>query len=189
LEINNFENVVGLIPTADVMEGKFVTIVPHTHTSDFGSKEDVMGCKVPTTAAEAAGAKYCITWTPDNQATPFYETLPTLDNTFATRGGWSAGANMPLSATIYMTHHSSGPESQTIPSGRASLGYTHGVFTLPSGCYVDSAAIKLTGAYLRVAYDAGNEGKLVQDNDYDIQVIGITEDYDATTKKLTVRIY
>jgi hypothetical protein len=189
MEINKFEDVIGVIPTADVVEGRFVCIVPHTFSTDFGSKEDVVGVKVPTTAAEAASAKYCITWAVDNQPTPFYETLPTLDGSFATRGGWSKGANMPLSATIYMTHHSSGPESQTIPSGRPSLGYTHGTFTIPSGGYVDSSAIKLTGAYLTVGYSGGNEGKLVQSNTYDIQVIGVTEDFDADSGKLTVRIY
>lgn len=188
MEINKFEDVIGVIPVADVVEGRFVLTTPHTFTSDFGSKEDVPGCKVPSTAAEAAAARYCITWTPDNQPLPFYETLPTLDNTFATRGGWSKGANMPLSATIYMTHHSSGPESQTIPSGVAALGYTEGVFTLPSGSFIYDTNVIKVGANLVVAYDAGNEGKLKYQAGYDIQVVGNTVSYDSTSNKLTVRI-
>jgi len=187
MEINKFEDVVGLIPTENIVEGRFVLMTPHTFSSDFGSKTDVPGCKLPTSAAEAAAAKFCLTWTPDNQPVPFYETLPTLDNTFATRGGWSKGANLPLSATVYMTHHSSGPESQTIPSGVASLGYTHGTFTIPSGAYVYSANIIVPGANLVVNY-TGSKGMLEYQAGYDIQVIGVTEAYDADTAKLTVRI-
>lgn len=188
MEINLFEDVVGVIPTANVVEGRFVLLTPHHYTSDFGSKEDVPGAKVPSTAAEASAAKYCITWAADNQSLPFYETLPTLDNNFATRGGWSKGANLPLSATIYMTHHANGPESQTIPSGMASLGYTHGTFTLPSGCFVYDANIITVGANLVVAFSGATAGMLAYQAAFDARVIGTTYSYDADANKLTVRI-
>jgi hypothetical protein len=190
MEINRFDEVVGVIPTADVKEGLFVLLTPHTFSHDFGSREDVPGVKVPATADEAKKARYCITWTPDNQAVPFYETLPQMD--WATRDGWSLGANMPLSATVYMTHHSSGPESQTIPSGVPSLGYTDGVFTLPSGCYVYGADIIKPGASLMVcntANDTTNAGKLKYSSTVEVGTVGTTVEYDSTSKKLTVLIF
>lgn len=189
MEINRFEDVIGVIPVADIVEGRFVLLTPHTFSSNFGSKEDVPGCKVPSTADEASAAKYCITWAADNQPLPFYETLPTLDNTFATRGGWSKGANLPLSATIYMTHHANGPESQTIPSGMASLGYTEGYFTLPSGSFIYSANIAMVGANVVVAYSGADAGKLEYQAGYDSRVVGTVVEYDTDANKLTVRIF
>jgi len=188
MEINRFEDVIGVVPTADVVEGRFGLTTSHSWTSDFGSKEDVLGFKVPSTAAEASAARWCITWAPDNQPVPFYETLPTLDNTFATRGGWSKGANLPLSATIYMTHHGSGPESQTIPSGFTSIAYSEGVFTLPSGSFVYGANIINAGANVVVSYSGADAGKLEYQAGYDIRVIGNVVEYDATANKLTVRV-
>jgi hypothetical protein len=188
MEINKFEDVVGVIPTANVVEGRFVLLTAHHWTSDFGSKEDVPGCKVPSTAAEASAARFCITWAADNQSLPFYETLPTLDNSFALRGGWSRGANLPLSATIYMTHHANGAESQTIPSGMASIAYTHGTFTLPSGSFVYDANIITVGANLVVAFSGADAGKLAYQANYDARVVGNTVEYDADANKLTARI-
>lgn len=191
MEINRFDEVIGVIPTANVVEGRFVLLTPHTFSIDFGSRADVPGAKVPATADEAKKAKYCITWTPDNQAVPFYETLPSMN--WAQRGGWSLGTNMPLSATVYMTHHSSGPESQTIPSGMPSLGYTEGVFTLPSGCYIYDANIIKPGASLIVADTATDgapsAGKLKYSATVEVGVIGTTVEYEASTGKLTVLVF
>ena len=188
MEINKFEDVVGVIPTADVVEGRFVLLTAQHYTSDFGSLEDVPGAKVPSTAAEASAARFCITWAADNQSLPFYETLPTLDNDFATRGGWSKGSNLPLSATIYMTHHANGPESQTIPSGMKALGYTHGTFTLPSGSFTYSANLATVGANLVVGYSGATAGKLEYQAAYDARVVGNTVEYDTDNNKLTVRV-
>lgn len=191
MEINKFDNVIGLIPTEDIIEGRFVLVTSHTFSHDFGSREDVRGAKLPDTADEAKKAIYCLTWVPDNQAVPFYETLPQMD--WAERGGWSLGANMPLSATVYMTHHSSGPESQTIPSGVPSLGYTDGVFTLPSGCYVYSADIIVPGASLMVcdatSDDAASAGKLKYSATVEVGTVGTTVEYETSTGKLTVLIF
>jgi hypothetical protein len=191
MEINRFSEVVGVIPTEDITEGRFVLQTPHTFTHDFGSREDVPGVKLPDTADEAKKAIYCLTWSPDNQAVPFYETMPQMD--WAERGGWSLGTNMPLSATIYMTHHSSGPECQTIPSGTPCLGYTDGVFTLPSGCYVYSADIIKPGASLMVCDTASDgapsAGKLKYSATVEVGTVGTTWEYDSDSGKLTVLIF
>lgn len=189
MEINEFDEVLGVIPVEDIVEGRFVCFTSHTFSNDFGSEVDLPGVKTPDNAAEAARAKYCLTWKVDNKVGPIFA-VPSYP--FAQRGGWDQVANAPFSTTVYLTH----PGNQnclTIPSGVSSLAYTDGVFTVSSGCYIYSSNIIVPGATIRIHQaDEGNAadaGKPMYDADMDIQIIGETYRYDTTTGALTIRVW
>lgn len=190
MEINKFEDVIGVVPTSGIVEGRFGLMCPHAFDYDFGSRVDLPGVKVPATAAEAINARYCLTFSPDNGSTPFYEPIPSF--AFAQRGGWDQAANVPFAATVYVTHRSN-QEELTIPSGLPCLGFTDGTFTLPSGGYIHSAGIIVIGANVVVANTAEdgavNAGKLKWQNAYDYdRVVGTVKEYDSDTLRLTVRV-
>jgi hypothetical protein len=189
MEINHFETVLGVMPVEDIVEGRFVCLTSHTFSNDFGSDTDIPGCKTPDNAAEAARAKYCLTWKVDNKAAPFYA-VPSYP--FAQRGGWNQTANAPFSTTVYLTHPGN-QECLTIPSGVSSLGYSDGIFTIPSGCYIYSANIIVPGATIRIHQadegSASDAGKPMYDADMDIQIVAETHSYDSTTGALTIRVW
>lgn len=189
MEINRFEDVLGVVALADVVEGRFVVLTSHSFSEDFGSLSDLPGAKVPATAEEAKRAVYVITWKVDNRPTPIIDSIPSM--AFAERGGFSEDANAPFSATVYLTHPGN-QEGLTIPSGASALAYTDGTFTLPSGSYVYSSNIIVPGAALVVADTAtdgaGSAGKLKYTASMAAGVVGVTERYDSSTGKLTVRI-
>lgn len=194
MEINRFEDVVGVVPVADIPEGRFVLLTSHTFSADFGGtvagKADLPGAKVPATAEEAKRARYCLTWAVDNRPTPIMSPIPSFP--FAERGGWNQAANAPFSATVYLTHPGN-QEGLTIPSGAPSLGYTEGNFTLPSGGYIYNASLIVPGAMFLIADTstdgAGEAGKVKYVAADAAGVMGVVERYDATTKRLTVRTW
>ncbi len=187
MEINKFEEVIGVMPVEDIVEGRFVCLTSHTFSNDFGSETDLPGVKTPDNAAEAARAKLCLTWKVDNSQFPQYA-VPTFP--FAERGGWDQAAQSPFSATVYITHPGN-QESLTIPSGVSALAYTEGTFTIPSGQYIYSANIIVPGATIRIHQaDEGNAadaGKPMYDADMDIQIVAETVEYNSTTGALTIR--
>jgi hypothetical protein len=189
MEINKFEDVLGIMPVEDIVEGRFVLLTSHTFSVDFGSEEDLPGVKLPDTAEEAKRAKYCVTWKVDNRDVPIYA-VPSMR--FAERGGWSQAANAPFSTTMYLTHPGN-QEGLTIPSGTSALGYTEGVFTLPSGAYVNSSNIIVPGAALIIADtasdSAGDAGKPKYTATMAAGVIGETIHYDSSNGKLTIKVF
>jgi hypothetical protein len=188
MEINRFNDVLGVVLTADTVEGRFVVLTSHSFSEDFGSLADLPGAKVPATAEEAKRAIYCITWKVDNRPTPIVDSYPSF--AFAERGGFSENANAPFTATMYLTHPGN-QEGLTIPSGASALAYTDGTFTLPSGSYIYSSNIIVPGAALIVANtsdDTTDAGKLKYTASMAAGVVGVTERYDSATGKLTVRI-
>jgi len=189
MEINKFDNVIGVIPVEDVIEGRFVLLTSHSWDNDFGSDVDLPGVKLPDTAEEAKRAVYCLTWKVDNRDVPIIQSYPSYQ--YAERGGWSRDANAPFSATVYLTHPGN-QEGLTIPSGNQSLAYTDGFFTLPSGSYIYGSDIIVTGAPIIVANAAedaaGDVGKPKYQSTIDERVIGETYRYDSTTGKLTIRV-
>ena len=189
MEINRFEDVLGVVPTADVVEGRMVVLTSHSHTYDFGSNEDLAGAKVPATAEEAKRAKYIITWKVDNRPTPIFMPTPSYD--WALREGWDQTDNAPFDTTVHLTYPGN-KEGLTIPSGTPSLAFTEGTFTVPSGAYISDANIVVPGAALIVADTAtdgaGNAGKLKYTASFAAGVIGVVERYDSATGRLTFRI-
>jgi len=188
MEINDFDQVIGVIPVADIPESRFIVLTGHSFNFDFGSAVDLPGAKVPATAEEAKRAIYCITWKMDNRPTPIYA-VPQVD--FAERGGWNRAANAPFATTVYLTHPGQ-QEGLTIPSGVSALAYTEGIFTFPSGSYVYSAPIATPGCLIMVcdtASDgAGSAGKPKATASMAAGVIGETYSYDGTNSKLTIRV-
>lgn len=188
MEINGFEDVRGVMPTQDIVEGRFVLLTSHTFSQDFGSEADIPGAKLPTTAEEAKRAIYCLTWKVDNRNVPIM--YPTPSFTFAERGGWSRPANAPFATTVYLTHPGN-QEGLTIPSGCSSLGYRMGEFTFPSGAYIDSSDIRVIGNLVIIGNTAedgaSDAGKPKYQATMDERVVGETLAFNATTLELTVK--
>nr|WP_295383700.1 hypothetical protein [Pseudoxanthomonas sp.] len=189
MEINRFEDVLGVMPTEDIVEGRFVLLTSHSFSQDFGSEADLAGVKLPDTAEEAKRAVYCLTWRVDNRPTPIMQPIPSF--AWAERNGWSQDPNAPFSTTVYLTPPGN-QEGLTIPSGMSALAYTDGTFTLPSGAYIYSADIIVPGAAIIVADTAsdgaGEAGKPKYTASMAAGVIGETERYDAATGRLTIRV-
>lgn len=190
MKINRFEDVMGVIPQADIVEGRFVCIKPNVHSYDFGSREDLPGCTVPATAEEAKFARYCLTWAVDNGKPPYYKPVPHYDWSNR-RGGWDQATNLPMTSTTVYTTYPGYQEGFTIPSGTPALAFGEGTYTVPSGCYIDNANIINVGARVEVANtaeDSSNAGKLKYVATMDERTIGFVRAYDSATGALTVEI-
>jgi hypothetical protein len=189
MEINKYREIVGVVTTEAIPEGRMVTMVASSETHNFGSREDLPGVKLPDTQAEAAKAHYVIAFAVDNTKPPIYEPMPAFD--WALREGWDQSANVPFNADVHMTQPSM-TIGQTIPSGRLALAFGPGVYTVPSGSYTYSAGIEVPGAWLEVANDAedsaADAGKLMEDTDGSEGKFAQVERYDSSDGSLTFRI-
>lgn len=191
MEINRFEDVIGLIPQADTVEGRFVVLAANAMTGTFiNINDDLPGAHVPATAEEAKRAKFVLAWAVDNRQAPIvnYPAAPTFDF----RGGWVNATSGPLtSLTMWLTHPGN-QEGTTVPSGYKALGYTEGTFTFASGEYVESDEIKVPGAAIIVADTstdtAAEAGKPKYTATMAAGVIGFTETFDTATNRLTIRV-
>lgn len=192
MEINDFDKVLGVEPTADVAEGRFVVLVPHTFSYDFGSRTDLPGAHVPTTTEEATRARYCVTFAVSNEPTPLMRPMPSF--AFALRdGGFDQAANAPFSATVYLTQPGN-QEGLTLPSGVPALAYTEGIFTLPSGAYIYDTNIIKPGSLIVIQdattdSTAGEAGKPKYTSTNAVGVVGETVAYDSSSKRLTIRVF
>jgi hypothetical protein len=195
MEINKYTDIMGVVTTEQITEGRMVLLTSNPYAGSgtmFGSRKDLPGVKLPDTAAEAAVAKYCITWPVSNEWFSKREgislvlPMPSFDWALR-RGGWDQSANTPISSsTMYLTYPGH-QESVVIPSGYLALAFDRGVFTVPSGQFSYSASL-VPGAPLEVlnaADDTADEaGKLAYKSDGTIAVV---ERYDAETGSLTFR--
>jgi hypothetical protein len=190
MEINKYTDIMGVITTEDIPEGRMVLMTSHSKNHDFGSEVDLPGVKLPDDATEAGVAKFCLTW-PVNNANaegPIRMFIPTPSFDWALRaGGWDQSANVPFSATVHLTYpgHKDGV---TIPSGFQALAFDRGVFTVPSGAFVYSADLLVPGAPLEVL-NAGDDGaseagKLAYNSAGSIAVV---ERFDSDKYSLTFR--
>jgi len=187
MEINAFEDVIGVIANADTVEGRFVVLTAHTFSIDFGSQTDLPGAKIPATAEEAKRAKYVLTWAVDNRPLPIIQSYPQLS--YALRGGFDQAANTPFANTMYTTYPGN-QDGLTIPSGVQALAFSNGTFTLPSGSFVYSADIIVPGASLIVANtadDGADAGKVTYTATEAVGVVFETYGYDSDKNELTVK--
>lgn len=193
MEINKFTDIIGVVATEDIVEGRMVLLCNAATTvgtgPDFGSQTDLMGVKLPANSTEAAKAKYVITWPVNNaQYTDQIKmVVPMPAYTFSLRkGGWDQAANVPFTATFYLTYPGN-QESVTIPSGYLALAYDRGVFTVPSGQFVYSANL-VPGAPLEVLNTgddtAAEAGKLAYNS---AGTIAVVERFDSAKYALTFR--
>ncbi len=190
MEINRFEDVIGLVAQADVVEGRFVVLTQNLSEPTKTSNTDLPGAKVPATAEEAKRAHFCITWAPDNRPAPIVDwpAAPAFDF----RGGWVNATAGPLTGVKMWLTHPGNQESQTIPSGYKALGYTEGVFTIPSGEYIASDSLHVPGAAVMIADTAtdgaGSAGKPKYQASVALGYVGVVHAYDSATGALTIRV-
>jgi len=187
MEINGFKEVIGVIPQADVVEGRFGLLTSNAHSYDLGSRADLPGFKVPATADEAEQAGYILTWAVDNRSAPFYQPIPAY--TQALRQGWEQATNLPMTNTTVYTTYPGYMNSMTIPSGTPALAYHGGTFTIPSGQYIYNAALKNPGAYVIVANtaeDTTDAGKPKYQATSDDRVIGRVLYFNTSNSDLTI---
>ena len=189
MEINKYREIVGVVVTEAIPEGRMVLMGASSETHNFGSREDLPGVKLPDTQAEAAKAHYVVAFAVDNTEPPIYEPMPSF--AWALREGWDQAANVPFNADVHMTQPSM-TIGQTIPSGALALAFGPGVYTVPSGSYVYSAGIEVPGCWLEVANDAedsaADAGKLMEDADGSEGKFAQVERYDSSDGSLTFRI-
>jgi hypothetical protein len=187
MEINKFSDIRGVVTNESIVEGRMVLVVPSINdTYDFGSRADLPGVKLPDNSTEAALAKFPIAFAVDNRETPIYQPTPSV--TFALRRGFDQSANVPFSATVYLTSPGN-LVGQTIPSGEPALAFAGGVFTVPSGAFVYNAGL-VPGAHLVVANAADDSeadaGKLKYSGTAGVATV---ERFDSTNFRLTFRTY
>lgn len=186
MEINKVNgDILGVVTAADTVEGRMVCLTSHSFDNDFGSQVDLPAVKVPSTADEAKRARFILTWQVDNRTPPYY--VPQPSYAFSLRsGGFGGAANVPFSATVYLTYPGY-QNSVTIPSGTGALAFGAGTFTVPSGQYIYAAGLRTPGALLSVSYSGADAGKLQLQATYDADlVVGMVENFDATTFDLRV---
>jgi len=185
MEINKYTDIVGVVATEAIVEGRMVVITNAGASHDFGSRTDLPGIKLPANSTDAAKAKFVSAFALDNRQTPLL-TYPS--NTYALRrGGWDQDAQTPFNTDVYVTHPGNMSTPQTIPSGELALALDRGVFTVTSGNFVYSADLT-PGANLSVCNTeddgADDSGKL----QYDASgTIGTVEYFDSTNFTLTFR--
>lgn len=186
MEINRFEDVIGGVTQADIVEGRFVVMTTNTFGGGFmNTDDDLPGFAVPSTAEEAKRAKFCLTWAVDNRQAPLVNYPGT---TFDFRGGWVNSESGPLTGLTMWLSHPGNQEGQTIPSGYKALGYTEGTFTLPSGHFVDSSDIKVPGCAIMIEHSGADAGKPKAQTSLAVGFIGFTEAFDADKYRLTIRV-
>ena len=190
MEINRFEDVIGVRVIEDMVEGRFVCLTSHNLGGLFMNvDDDLPGAKLPDTAEEAKRAKFCVTFAVDNRPTPIVDYPSTV---FDFRGGWVNAQAGPLTGVKMWLTHPGNQESQTIPSGYKALAYTEGTFTIPSGQYIYNASLETPGAAIIIAdatTDGASEaGKPKYTATFAAGVIGFVEDYNDVTGALTIRV-
>ena len=188
MEINSYEEITGVITTADVVDGRFGVLTSHSFSYDFGSRTDLPGFKVPATAEEANNARQLVTWAQDNRPYPAVMPVPAYD--WSLRQGFGSAANAPFSATMHLSNpafHVGG----TIASGTPSLAFGKGTYTLPSGQFIYNVALRTPGTLVQVANtaeDTTDAGKLKYLATMSDRKVGTVRRFNATTASLTVDI-
>lgn len=190
MEINRFEDVIGVVAQEDITEGRFVVLTSNASGGSFMNTDaDLPGVKLPDTAEEAKRAKFCLTFAVDNRPTPIVDWPQTE---WDMRGGWVNSTAGPLTGVKMWLTHPGNQESQTIPSGYKGLAFTEGTFTIPSGQYVYNVALRTPGAAVMVADtasdSAGDAGKPKYQANVALGYIGFVQYYDTATGALTIRV-
>lgn len=190
MEINKFTDIIGVQTMDDITEGRMVLLAQMPGSGVmFGSRQDLMGVRLPVNATEALKAKYVVAW-PVNNARATDEIsmmIPTPSYAFSLRaGGWDQVGNVPFDTTVHLTYPGNAATPVVIPSGYLALAYDRGVFTVGSGHYAYSASL-VPGAPLAVKSKAdgtAEAGKLTYSA---TGTIAIVERYDSTKNTLTFR--
>lgn len=187
MEINKFTDIRGVIANVDIPEGRMCLIAANAFTDghNFGSRLDLPGVKLPTTATEGGLAKLVVTWRVPDQTLPMY--LPEPSVPWSLRRGFDRVTNLPLTGT---TVHLTWPGQKhgiTIPSGQICLAFGGGVFTFPSGSYVGTSSIQVPGATVSVVSTAGVAGDAGKPYYSTSGIVGYVERFDSSNADLEIR--
>lgn len=185
MEINKFTDIRGVVANVDIAEGRMCRIAANAFSDghNFGSRTDLPGVALPTTAAEGALARFVVTWRVPDQSLPMY--LPEPSVPWSLRRGFDRTSNLPLTGTTVHLTWPGQKHGVVIPSGQICLAFGGGVFTFPSGHYVESADIHTPGASVSVVAAAGaNRGKPYYSTS---GVVGYVERYDSSNADLEIR--
>lgn len=189
MEINKQSDVLGVITTEDITEGRMVLLTSHPGFPDdlTGRQTDIPGVKLPDTEAEANRARYALTWKVDRREPPI---INWPAHSYALRQAFDQSANTPITGkTIYLTYPGY-QESVTIPSGTHSLAMGGGTYTVPSGQFVYSGAMQTPGTRLSVANAAddgvANAGMLKIQEGAE-EYVAVVERFDTSEFSLTFR--
>ncbi len=147
MEIHKYTDIIGRTINLDIYEGRMACLT-------------AVGAKLPTSAGEAALAKYVVAWPVDNREMPIYKTYPSYS--WALRYGFDRARNTPFAATVMLTYPGLESTPQEIPSGTGALLYDKGEFTVTSGNWIYDITI-VGGVELEVYSSAGaDRGKLTK---------------------------
>lgn len=186
MEINKFSDIMGVVATEDIVEGRMVFITTHSEDYDYGSRVELPGVQLPDDSTDAAISNYVSAFQVNNRNVPIYEPTPSFS--FALRQGFDQDSNVPFDATVHLTAPGN-KEGETIPSGEVCLAFAGGVFTVPSGAFIYNASLA-TGAHLIVANtaddSAGDAGKLKYSATAGVAIV---LRYDSTNNRLTFRTF
>lgn len=185
MEINKVNgDILPVVVNEDMVEGRMVCLTSHTFNVDFGSQTDLPAVKLPSTADEAKRARFIVTWAVDNRQPPYYNPMPAYAWSLR-RGGFGAAANVPFSATVWLTYPGY-QNSVTIPSGTAALAFGAGTYTIQSGQYLYNAAMQIPGCALSVSISGTDNGKLQYQATWDSDVVvGTVVEFNTSTYDMT----
>jgi hypothetical protein len=123
---------------------------------------------------------------PDNFPRPVNSLQYTAGNLTTFRGDVNTGWADPVDQyTMYRVGLAS-LENPVLTSGMLVQLHRDGTYTLPSGCWVDVAGIKVREALVKVADDGTGRFQLTTVNS---SAVGWVEEYDATRNYLTVTLF
>lgn len=185
MEINKYSDIRGVVANEDIVEGRMCYITTNAFSDgyNFGSRTELPGVSLPTSAAQAELSKFVVTWRVPDQSLPMYIPEPRVP--WSLRRGFDRTANLPLSSTTIHLTWPGQKHGVTIPSGQLCLAFAGGSFTFPSGHYVDSADIRVVGNPVSVQHAAGaDRGKPEYSTS---EVVGYVERYDSSTGDLEIR--
>ena len=188
MEINNVEGeILGVLTAQSIVEGLMVVLGPKTtNSNDFGGNTDLATVRPPQSLDEAKRSRWIVTWPQTLQKPPFYNPMPSFS--FALRQGFDQAANAPFSASVWTTYPGM-QNGQTIPSGVGALAFGNGIYTVPSGSFIDSAGIKVDGTPLSVNYSGVTAGKLQAETSYDPSIcVATVVGFDTSLYALTFRL-
>lgn len=190
MEINRFEDVIGVRAVEDIVEGRFVVLTSHNLGGEIMNVDaDLPGAKLPDTAEEAKRARFCLTFAVDNRPAPIVD-FPSA--AFDFRGGWVNSSAGPLTGLKMWLTHPGNQVSQTVPSGYKALAFSLGTYTIPSGQYIYDANLEVPGAAVAIADaasdGAGEAGKPKYQATLALGYVGFVQVFDSSTGDLTIRL-
>lgn len=177
---------IGAVATEDIVEGRMCIIVEHSQNHNYGSRQDLVGCRVPATSDEAKEALYLAAFSVVKQEPPIYVDYPA--NPSNLRQGFSGNSNLPFNADVYTTPPSM-LQGQTIASGSLVALHAGGTYTVTSGNYVYSANL-VPGARLNVCDTASDGASAAGKLEYNATAgggIATVVHHDTTKRELTFR--